>query len=251
MKASVLAFATPFFKPMRVSHSHTQASKVLHRLSWRACTTHSSGQSNPRKKSRQTHNPTRTAHTSHFEILDHRPIFQRYQTVYQRDVRFPSGHTVSYDVLGNVRSDFKSVFVFPFNRMTNRATVLREYAPGRNAESFSFVAGMYEPGKHEDVYAAAMAELSEEARLKGGQLIPLADNVAADKYSMNEYFFFLALDCSQDEQPGTRDDEEWISGVYDMELSRVRTLISRGQLNTPNSLLGMLALDRLRNMGFA
>ncbi|PXF40048.1 hypothetical protein BWQ96_10245 [Gracilariopsis chorda] len=251
MNASGLGFATPFVNLMRVSYSHIQTSTFFHRLSLKACTTQPPSQSNPSNTSRHNHKPARTTRTSQFEILEHRPIFQRYQTVYQRDVRFPSGYTVSYDVLGSVRSDFKSVFVFPFNRMTNRATVLREYAPGRNAETYSFVAGMYEPAKHNDVYAAAMTELNEEARLKGGQLISLADNIAADKYSMNEYFFFLALDCRPDEQPANRDDEEWISGVYDIELSQVRKLISRGQLNTPNSLLGMLALDKLRDIGFA
>lgn len=78
------------------------------------------------------------------------------------------------------------MFVFPFNTREKTVTALREYAPGAHAFAHSFVAGMYEPSKHGSLEEAARAELSEEAQLKGGTLVPLADardGIAADKYS--------------------------------------------------------------------
>lgn len=186
-----------------------------------------------------------------FKIVSEKKIFERYQTVYQRDVLFPTGKTVSYDVLGNCRSDFTSVFVFPFNTKSQSVTLLREYSPGKNKETLSFVAGMFEKGKHRSIEEAARAELSEEAFLTGGKLIPLVSGgVSADKYSLNHFHYFLALDCVDDESPGERDEEEWITVVRGVSLSEVRKNIEGGELNTPNSLLGMLALDKLRGLGF-
>lgn len=166
-------------------------------------------------------------------------------------MRYPTGKTVSYDVIGNARSDFKSVFVFPFDTRTHTATMLREYSPGRNRETMSFVAGMFEAAKHESLVEAARAELSEEARLKGGELMELTlRGVAADKYSLNEFHYYLGLDAARDEAPLERDEEEWISVVEGVGLAEVRRLVSCGELNTPNSLLAMLALERLKEMGF-
>lgn len=121
-----------------------------------------------------------------FEIESERELFRRYQTVYERNVRYPDGKLISFDVLGNARSDFQSVFVFPYNSATGTVTLLREYSPGAHAEQLSFVAGMFEPAKHGTLEAAARAEMSEEAHLKGGELVPLCENpagIGADKYS--------------------------------------------------------------------
>lgn len=187
-----------------------------------------------------------------FEIVQQKAIFKRYQTVFQRDIRYPSGQVVSYDVLGNEKSDFTSVFVFPFDSRTKTATMIREYSPGRNAEQMGFVAGMFEGDKHGTIEEAARAELSEEAQLRGGDLVRLThfDGISADKYSLNEFHFFLAIDCVGDEEPGPLDEEEWITIVGGVQLERVRRMVNEGRLNTPNSLLAMLALDRLSRMGF-
>lgn len=121
-----------------------------------------------------------------FTIISERPVFQRYQTIWDRKVRFPDGHVVSYDVFGNEQSNFKSVFVFPFHSATQTVTLIKEYSPGANEEQFSFVAGMFERDKHASLEQAAYSELSEEAHLKGGKLMPLSVNdtgISADKYS--------------------------------------------------------------------
>lgn len=185
-----------------------------------------------------------------FEIVHEKQLFHRYQTIYDRTVRYPNGQTVSYDIIGNARSEFKSVFVFPFDRESRTVTMLREYSPGRNRETMSFVAGMYEKDKHGSLEMAARCELSEEACLKGGELVGLTGGVAADKYSLNEFYYYLGLDAEKDERPGERDKEEWIKVVEGVRLAEVRDMVMTGELNTPNSLLALLAMDRLKEMGF-
>lgn len=184
-----------------------------------------------------------------FDIISHDVIFKRYQTVYQRDVRYPDGRQVSYDVIGNPRSNFKSVFIFPFDSRKRTVTVLREYSPGRNLEQLALPAGMFEPEKHDSIETAARAELSEEAYLKLGQLVPLADPVQADKYSLNRFFYFLALDAVPDPNPPPRDPEEWISVLDPIPIAQIEQLVVNGSFNTPHSLCIMLALSKLRQLG--
>lgn len=241
----MLAFTSSFTRPWG-----TLASRPLlcSRTVVRACSTNGKPQASP-----TTESELPGSREPQFEILSQERIFHRYQSVYARTVRYPTGQTVSYDVIGNARSDFTSVFVFPFDRVTRSATLLREYSPGRNRETPSFVAGMFERAKHESLEAAARAELSEEALLTGGELVRLTvggGGVAADKYSLNEFHFFLGLDAEPDDRPGSRDEEEWIEVERGVPLGEVRRMVLAGELNTPNSLLAMLALGRLRELGF-
>lgn len=165
-------------------------------------------------------------------------------------MRYPNGRVVSFDVLGNERSDFKSVFIFPFDTVTQTVTLIREYSPGRNKEQLSLVAGMFEASKHSTLEDAARAELSEEARLKGGTLIPLSAGIASDKYSLNQFFYFLAVDCVPDLTPNVPDAEEWIHILPGFPLPDIQPLVARGLLNVPNSLCALLALEKLRHMGY-
>lgn len=186
-----------------------------------------------------------------FRVLQESVQFQRYQTVYQRDVQFPNNKRVSFDILGSENSHFQSVFVFPFDTHTKTVTVLREYAPGPHALHHSFVAGMYEPAKHATLEDACRAELSEEANLAGGALLPLSTaSIAADKYSRNRFHYYLSLDATLDAQPLEPDHDEYIAVEHGLPLTEVRQLIRNGAFNTPSSLLGMLALDQLRQLGF-
>lgn len=203
----------------------------------------------------RTNNPPRctlttgkSAESAGFTVERERVLWRRYATIYERSVRYPDGRLVSFDVSKSGSGD--SVFIFPFNTRTNEVTLLREYAPGDHSFSAGFVAGMYEPDKHNTLEGAAWAELSEEAQLAGGQLIPLNRHaVQADKYSSNRFHYFLSLDANKDESPGIMDLEEYIE-VQSVPLGQVRGMIVNGDFNTPSSLLGMLALEELRNRGF-
>mmetsp|Transcript_7790 Transcript_7790/g.23543 ORF Transcript_7790/g.23543 Transcript_7790/m.23543 type:complete len:239 (-) Transcript_7790:742-1458(-) len=183
-----------------------------------------------------------------FSIMDERVSFQRYQTVYERLIRYPNGKRVSFDVFGSPASDFQSVFIFPFNSKTRTATLLREYAPGINGLTWGFPAGGFDPKKHDSLEHAARMELSEEAFLKGGTFYPLTSHgVSQDKYSKNVFHMFLAIDPEIDENPAPRDHEEYIKVVHDVELSEVREILGRGGMNVCSSFCGYRALDVLSN----
>lgn len=122
---------------------------------------------------------------------------------------------------------------------------------------------MFEESKHGSLEEAARAELSEEAHLKGGKLVRLMDGggegmgmgmgsggLFQDKYSRNLFNLFLGMDCVEDEMPGGLDEEEWIGIERGVSLGMVRNLIAEGEMNMPSAFLGMMALDRLRGMGF-
>ncbi len=66
----------------------------------------------------------------------------------------------------------------------------------------------------------------------------------------NRFHYFLCLDSEQDENPRDTDHEEWITIVPGFSLREIRGMIVRGRFNAPSSLLGMLALDELRRMGY-
>lgn len=65
-----------------------------------------------------------------------------------------------------------------------------------------------------------------------------------------KFSYYIALGCVEDETPGQRDAEEWIEVVHGVSVDQVRDIVARGEMNTPHSLLAMLALDYLeRNKG--
>ena len=190
----------------------------------------------------------KSADSAGFTLENERVLWRRYATIHERSVRYPDGRLVSFDVASSGSGD--SVFIFPFNTQTQNVTLLREYAPGSHSFSHGFVAGMFEPEKHDNLEDACWAELSEEAQLTGGSLVPLNRHaVQADKYSSNRFHYFLSIDAQKDLHPGTMDNEEYIL-VNNIPLRDVREMILNGEFNTPCSLLAMLALEELRNRGF-
>lgn len=121
-----------------------------------------------------------------FTIMDEKVNYQRYQTIYERLVRYPNGKRVSFDVYGNPASQFKSVFVVPYNTKTKTVTLLREYTPGTNGMQWGFIAGGFDPKKHTSLEHAARMELSEEAFLKDGTFFPLTDPKGVSQVSRND-----------------------------------------------------------------
>jgi len=184
-----------------------------------------------------------------FSILDEKVSFQRYQTVYERLIRYPNGKRVSFDVFGNPRSDFKSVFVFPYDTRTKTVTLLREYIPGINEVMWGFPAGGFDPKKHKSLEDAARSELSEEAFLTGGSYFPMLESggVSQDKYSKNMFHMFLVLNPVEDENPLPRDEEEYIQIVKGVTLPRLQKILAQGGMNLPSGFCGYRALDALSN----
>ena len=191
-----------------------------------------------------------------YRVESERVLWKRYKTVVERNVRYPNGKLVSFDIaacrnpITSAGGLCASVFVFPFCTRTRTTTMLREYAPGGHRFHTGFVAGFYEPQKHGTVEAAARAEMSEEVHLKNGELVMLGNPIPADKYSDNRFYYFLALDPEKDSTPAKRDDNEVIETIPNVPLDQIRSIIAKGAFNAPNALLGLLALDELRNRGY-
>jgi len=189
-----------------------------------------------------------------FEVVEDVPLFERFRAVFRRDVRYPSGEVHSFDVLGDPKSAFRSVFVFPLQ--TDGSVVMtEEYTPGTHAMTRGFVAGMFDPTKHDDLEHAARAELEEETGFQCERLIKLVDSeessMPQDKYSLNMFSFYLAEGCSPilDKPIAKCDDEEFIRVITDVSLSDAESFILRGQVNTAHTALGLLAFNFLRRSG--
>ncbi len=91
------------------------------------------------------------------------------------------------------------------------SALLYEYSQGPNAMCHTLVAGGFDPKKHASILDTAKQELSEEARLKGGEWIPLlpmdSQGVPELKWSRNQFMPFLVLDPEPDTNPLERDLE--------------------------------------------
>jgi 8-oxo-dGTP pyrophosphatase MutT (NUDIX family) len=208
---------------------------------------------------------------SELDIVDEQVVYRRYATVLLRTVRYPDGRCVTYDIIGQPAVQSASVLVFPFDTRNQACYMIREYCPGPNRVLYGFPAGMVE-SKHVSMEAAALAELSEEAQLRGGKLIDLTargavwpatslaaqdgrdasgvlHGFAADKYSRNLCKMFLVLDPEHDDQPGAMDAEEWIEQVGAVPVAQLEEWLWSGQMTMPHMLLAMCALSYLRQNG--
>ena len=90
---------------------------------------------------------------------------------------------------------------------------------------------------HKTLEGAARAELSEEAHLAGGELHLLLDDcpegIAEVKWCRNRFTPFIVLGPEKDENPGHRDQEEFIE-VERVSIKRLRTLLRSGDMMLPS-----------------
>jgi hypothetical protein len=120
---------------------------------------------------------------------------------------------------------------------------------------FGAVAGAFESHKHKTPLECAMAELEEEAQLSCTQnnWIPLlrdgSTKVPFEKYSDNQLYPYLALDCIPVINPKPMDDEEYIIIHKNVSHSRLMEMISNGELNIISSYTVLLGIQKLVEMG--
>uniref|UniRef100_A0A7S0WJV1 Nudix hydrolase domain-containing protein n=1 Tax=Chlamydomonas leiostraca TaxID=1034604 RepID=A0A7S0WJV1_9CHLO len=197
-----------------------------------------------------------------FEIVEEKPIHARYLTVFDRKVRITSSKPgeapteLHYDVVGHPRCSFKFAVAFPFHRAQDggepTVTVIREYCQGPNAVCYNLPTGGYDPRKHTSLEECVMAELSEEALLRGGQLVRLTPDshpgFAEVKWCANRFTPFLVVDAEADPTPGTRDAEEYIQ-VQRVPVSELRRLLVAGDMMLPSIVTAQMALAHLEAAG--
>ena len=187
-----------------------------------------------------------------FDIIEETVVHQRYLTVYNRRVRFPSGgllnsevarKEVEYDVVGHPSANFKYCVVFPYHLDADKrdwqkghVTVIKEYCQGLNDVLYSLPAGAFDPRKHGTDVDCARAELNEEAHLLGGELYHLLGTgveVAEVKWCRNKFIPFIAIDPVPDDCPSDRDAEEWIQ-IERMDIDRLKNIVKSGDMLLPS-----------------
>lgn len=198
----------------------------------------------------ETTNVTESTPKSGFTILGERLVYNGWRKVIRKEVNMPHNRTVFFDV---VTQNAPSVSVFIWDTHSSTATLVQEYHPGVEKMMYGSVAGMFEAHKHETVLDCAKAELEEEAQLSSDTWIPLLGDskscIPFEKYSDNQLFPFLVLDCKPILNPKPADDEEYIIVHKNVSYSRLLDMISSGQLNIISSFTVMLGIKKLIEMG--
>lgn len=187
---------------------------------------------------------------SDFIVKSRKIVYDGWRKVAQKEIMMPNQRISKFDV---VTQGAPSVAVFIWDRASSTATLVQEYHPGVQRLMYGMVAGMYEGDKHATILDCAKDELEEEAHLSSDHWIPLLDsnNTAApfEKYSDNELYPFLALDCRPVLNPKPADAEEFITVHSNISHARLLDMISSGQMNIVSSYTALLGIRKLKELG--
>lgn len=209
---------------------------------------------------------TSAAASETYKIVSENVAYHRYVTVFDRKVEFPAHPTDrgrnreqpeihSFDVVGHPSSRFTyvTIMAMKFSEPEPQVTLVHEFCQGPGAPFYNVPMGAVCSEKHGgSLEAAVRAELSEEAHLRGGELVRLLDSPNAMpelKWSVNRFQPFLVINPEADPTPLPRDAEESTMIVANVSLSDLRNIIFRGEM-LPNSIATVaLALNYLKNSG--
>lgn len=195
------------------------------------------------------------------ELLDEKPVYSRYLTVYSRRYRLEGGREAEFDVVGHPSLEgFTFVVVCPVSLPRQaggrpRFTLVQEFAAGSGSWHFAFPTGGVNRG--EGLQAAAARELGEEAGLEASNglfslLPPEHTGILEIKWSRNRFQPFLALGVVQsDKHPVHRDVEETGLEVLEADEFQVMKLISSGDMFLPSAVTFQLAMQWLQAHGKA
>ena len=93
-------------------------------------------------------------------------------------------------------------------------------------------------------------ELSEEARLTGGQWIPLLPDshpgIYELKWGTNTFSVYLCLDPVPDATPAPRDQEEFIEIREGVGIDELKRLVCQGQVMMPSVQAAFMAIEYLQ-----
>ncbi|KAI9356078.1 hypothetical protein BD770DRAFT_420417 [Pilaira anomala] len=190
------------------------------------------------------------------KIVNETVLHKRYITVWNRTTQFEDGRVIDWDVVGHDTPYPTFVVVFTFDTKKKTTCILKEYAQGTNEIKYTCVAGSYDQRKHQSVLEAAQHELSEEARLKGGEWINLLpanhspDGISELKWGKNRFIPYLCLDPIEDENPLERDAEEYIQVVKGVIIDHLESFITQGEMMLPSVQTSWMALSYLRKNNF-
>jgi hypothetical protein len=179
-------------------------------------------------------------------------IFEGYRNVVRKTVQLPNGQQADFEV---IHQKHQSVVVFVWDSRTSTTTLIKEYHPGPDRVLFGTVAGMYEDHKHKSALQAAQYELEEEAQLRSDNWHSLVGEtestvgIPLDKYSNNNFFYYLALDCQSVFDPKPMDAEEYIEVEGNVSYTRLMKIMQSGDMNVVSSFAILLGLNKLTELG--
>ncbi|KAJ3121350.1 hypothetical protein HK098_003764 [Nowakowskiella sp. JEL0407] len=211
-----------------------------------------------------------------FKILEEKIPYKRFLTIVQRKIvsecsemlfdihlhsvekqqqEFPDGRLIDWDICGHphIRNPAFTV-VFPFFSKNKTTSLISEYCQGPNEMKYGFASGGFDEKKHASIRETAVSELSEEANLKNGTLIPLypedSVGIAELKWGRNRFIPYLVIDPEIDETPGKQDDEEMIEMKTDITMKELKRLILSGEVMLPSVQTSIMAIEWLRKNGY-
>ncbi|GJP73969.1 hypothetical protein CLOP_g4630 [Closterium sp. NIES-67] len=159
---------------------------------------------------------------------------------------------VEYDVVAANTKSCHFVCVLPFHSKTKTVTLLKEYAQGANALVYTVPCGGY-TDNHTSLEDCARRELSEEAKLCGGQLIKLVGDdhpgLLEVKWCKNRFTPFLVIDPQDDADPLPRDLEEFIE-VHRVPVDDLQGMALGGDMLLPSVVTCTMALQYLKDHGW-
>ncbi|RKP01381.1 hypothetical protein CXG81DRAFT_5071, partial [Caulochytrium protostelioides] len=201
-----------------------------------------------------------------YRIVDEKTVYKRYIRILSRTTEHPVTQVrTDWDIVGSAYPLF--CVVFPFFTATQSTRLVREYMQGPNTFAYTLAAGAFEAHKHTSPLVAAQREMSEEARLRGGRYVNLAQlDDAAElaeaahwtdpavlaklplelKWGTNRFVPYLCIDPEDDPTPYDRDAEEADMTVVQVTIAELRQLILRGQVLLPSVQTIWCGLEWLR-----
>lgn len=203
------------------------------------------------------------ANSATFEIIKEDKVYQRYFTLYDRRIRFPSSkerpaEEHDFDVIGHPQASFHFSAVFPFHPANDEApaevTILKEFCQGPNQMMYSLPAGSFDAQRHGDYAGCARAELWEEAQLEGGEWVDLLGlghpGIAEVKWCANRFTPFLCIAPHAAATAGKQDAEEFIE-IHRMSIASLREVMRSGNMLLPSVTTAFMAIEELQRRGFS
>jgi len=192
---------------------------------------------------------------AHFRIVSEATVYSRYLCVIDRQVEFPNGKIIKWDIVGHqFNKDCVFVCSFPFDTKTKTTTLIKEWCQATNRLTFGLPCGHYDSKHHTSYQHAAECELSEEAQLKDAKWVKLLpeekkEGIMEVKWCKNHFFPFLALDPIVDTTPLPRDQEEYINIYHNVSIDKVKEIIMSGEMQLHSVTTSFMALQYLEKNG--
>ncbi|KKK04942.1 NUDIX domain-containing protein [Micromonospora sp. HK10] len=183
-----------------------------------------------------------------YEVTEHREIWSgRIFSVVSDDVTMPGGGTAARDWIAHVGA----VAVVALDD-AGQVVLIRQYRHPVGRHLWELPAGLMDVSG-EDLAAAAVRELAEEADLTAGRVDVLVDLHSSPGFSNEVVRVFLARELAEvpADQRHERRDEEADLQVVRIDLDEAVRMVLAGEITNASCVAGLLAAARARKTGFA